>query len=295
MFVVASLALQQVGAAISVLFFSQIGPAGMVTLRLFFAAVILWAVIRPTLRGRTRGDWFTVCAFGVVMAAMNILFYFALERVDLGVTLTLNLLGPLALAVILSPRATTFVWAGLALSGVALLCLRPTSLDALGAILALMSGAAWAAYILLSARTGHRFSGMDGLPFAMGIGALAIAPFGISTEGWALLTPAALAVGAVVALLASALPYALELHALRSLPPSTFSILLSLAPALGAFAGLLIIGQSLSFIDAIAISLVVLASMGVVRTTSRSDSLSVAPGGRRGVSWRRSKGSKNPE
>ncbi len=269
--VVVGLICQELGAAIAVTFFPQAGPIGMVTLRLVFSAVILLLVFRPSFRRRTRADWMTVLAFGLVLAAMNATFYLALERLHLGVTLTIEIIGPLILSVVIARRASAWLWAGLAFAGVALLGLGGgAELDPIGVVFAALAGSAWVAYILLSARTGARFGRLDGLAFAMAIGALAIVPFGATTAGVALLQPHVLLLGLAVAVLSSAVPYGLELLALRRLPASTFSILLSLAPALAAIAGLVILRQALSVTDVIAIGLVVIASMGAVRAAAKA-------------------------
>jgi inner membrane transporter RhtA len=269
--VVLGLVCQEIGAAVAVTFFPVVGPVGMVALRLVFSAVILLVVFRPSTRGRSRADWMTVLAFGLVLATMNVLFYLALERLHLGVTLTLEILGPLVLSVVIARRASAWLWAGLAFTGVAILGLAGASeFDPVGVVLALGAGTAWAGYILLSARTGARFGRLDGLAFAMAIGALVVAPFGVGSAGAVLQQPMVLLMGLAVAVLSSAIPYALELLALRRLPASTFSILLSLAPALAAIAGLVILGQQLSLWDALAIALVVVASMGAVRAATRA-------------------------
>lgn len=267
--VVAGLICQEVGAALAVTLFPQVGAVGMVTLRLGFSAIILMLVFRPSLRGRTRADWLTVVGFGLVLAVMNVLFYLALSRLHLGTTVTIEVLGPIILSVVISRRASAWLWAVLAFGGVALLGRGGfDSLDPLGFLFALGAGAAWVGYILLSARTGRTFARLDGLAIAMTVGALVTLPFGIATTGAPLVLPHVLLFGLAVAVLSSAIPYGLELIALRRLPAATFSILLSLAPALAALAGLLILGQHLELLDAVAIGLVVAASMGAVRAAA---------------------------
>jgi ubiquinol-cytochrome c reductase cytochrome b subunit len=267
--VVGGLVCQEVGAGIAVTLFPQVGPLGMVTLRLVFSALILLLVFRPTLRSRSRGDWLTVLAFGLVLAVMNSLFYLALDRLHLGATVTIEYLGPLVLSVVVARRASAWLWAVLAFAGVALLGRGGfDQLDPLGVALALGAGVAWVGYILLSARTGARFGRLDGLAVAMAVGAIVSLPFGLTSGGAALLNPLVLLIGLGVAVLSSAIPYGLELIALRRLPASTFSILLSLAPALAALAGLVILHQQLAVLDVVAIALVVVASMGAVRSAS---------------------------
>lgn len=268
--VIAGLICQEIGAAIAVTFFPQVGSLGMVSLRLFFSALVLMLIFRPSLRGRSRSDWLTVIGFGLVLATMNVLFYAALNFLHLGTTVTLEVLGPLILSVVISRRASAWLWALLAFAGVALLGRGGfNDLHPLGVALALGAGAMWVGYILLSARTGRHFSRLDGLAIAMSIGAVVTVPFGVLTAGPPLFNPVVLGLGLAVALLSSAIPYGLELLALRRLPASTFSILLSLAPGLAALAGLVILGQQLMWVDAAAIALVVVASMGAVRAAAR--------------------------
>ncbi|GHB14500.1 EamA family transporter [Streptomyces chryseus] len=260
----------QFGSAVAVTIMPSAGAAGVVALRLAAAAVILLAVCRPRVRGYTRADWWTVVAFGLAMAGMNGLFYQSLDRIPLGVAVTLEVLGPLALSVIASRRAMSLVWAALALGGVALLSGGGFDrLDPVGAAYALAAGGCWAAYILFSARTGRRFPQADGLALAMAVAALLSLPFGAVGAGGALLEPRTLALGVAVALMSSVLPYTLELLALRRLPAATFAVLMSLEPAIAAVAGFLVLHQALSTTDALAIALVIGASMGAVRSQAR--------------------------
>ena len=257
----------QFGAALAVNLMPRAGALGVVTLRLLAAAVVLLLVCRPRLRGHSRTDWGTVIAFGVTLGTMNGLFYQAVDRIPLGPAVTLEVLGPLALSVLASRRAVNAVWAGLALAGVFLLGGGDFgALDPLGVAFALAAGAMWAAYIVFSARTGRRFPQADGLALAMAVGALAFLPLGIAESGTELLDPVTVGLGAAVALMSSVLPYTLELLALRTLPASAFAILMSLEPALAALAGFLILDQALSAVQALAIALVIAASMGAVRT-----------------------------
>ncbi|MFF7073529.1 EamA family transporter [Streptomyces pseudovenezuelae] len=257
----------QFGAALAVTLMPRAGALGVVTLRLLVAAVVLLVVCRPRLRGHSRTDWGTVVVFGLTLAAMNGLFYQAVDRISLGAAVTLEFLGPLALSVLASRRAVNTVWAALALAGVFLLGGGDFGdLDPAGVLFALGAGAMWASYIVFSARTGRRFPQADGLALAMAVGALAFLPLGIAESGTRLLDPVTVALGAAVALMSSVLPYTLELLALRNLPASAFAILMSLEPAMAALAGFLILDQALSPLQALAVALVVAASMGAVRT-----------------------------
>lgn len=268
--VIVGLLCQEVGAAIAVTLFPQVGAVGMVTLRLTFSAVVLLLIFRPSLRGRTRRDWVTVIGFGISLAAMNALFYEALARLPLGTTVTIEVLGPLVLSVVISRRASAWLWAVLAFAGVALFGRGGVAdLDPVGVAFALGAGAMWAAYILMSERTGRSFARLDGLAIAMAIGAILVIPFGVVSAGPTLVLPPVLLFGLAVALLSSAIPYALELIALRRLPAATFSILVSGTPALAALAGFVILGQQLEPLDGLAVLLVVIASMGAVRAAAR--------------------------
>ncbi|MEU3688135.1 EamA family transporter [Streptomyces narbonensis] len=261
----------QFGSAVAVLLMPRAGALGVVTLRLVLAAVVLLAVCRPKVRGYSRADWGTIVAFGTAMAGMNILFYQAADRIPLGAAVTLEVLGPLILSVVASRRAANLLWAGLALGGVVLLSGGGFDrLDPAGAAFALAAGAMWAAYIVFSARTGRRFPQADGLALAMAFGAVLSLPLGIAEAGDKLLVPSTVLLGLGVALMSSVLPYTLELLALRRLPAPTFAILMSLEPAIAAAAGFLILSQALSITDALAIALVIGASMGAVRMQARA-------------------------
>ncbi|MGI5376252.1 EamA family transporter [Streptomyces sp. CA-251387] len=257
----------QFGGALAVSLMPRAGALGVVALRLLVAAVVLLLVSRPRLRGHSRTDWGTVIVFGITMAAMNGLFYQSVARIPLGPAVTLEVLGPLALSVLTSRRAINVVWAGLALAGVFLLGGGGFgALDPIGVAFALGAGAMWAAYIIFSARTGRRFPQADGLALAMAVGAVLFLPLGIAEAGMKLADPVTLGLGAAVAILSSVLPYTLELLALRRMPAPTFAILMSLEPAVAATAGFLVLSQALTAVQALAIALVIAASMGAVRT-----------------------------
>lgn len=278
--VVAGLACQEGGAAIAVTLFPQVGPLGMVMLRLVFSAFILLLVARPRLRGHGSAAWRAVVVFGVVLATMNGLFYLALERLPLGVTVTIEVLGPLALSIIASRRRSAWLWAGLAFVGVVALTGGGWDrLDVLGVAFALGAAASWALYILASSRAGAAFPRLDGLAIAMVVGAVLSLPFGLADAGAALLRPEILGLGAAVALLSSTLPYAFELVALRRLPAAAFAILMSLAPAVATLAGWALLGQHLAGLEVLGVALVVVASIGAVRAAGRRARGSAGPVG----------------
>lgn len=269
--VVAGLACQEVGAAIAVLLFPSVGPLGMVMLRLVFSALVLLAIARPALRGHSRSAWTAVALFGLVLATMNGLFYLALERLPLGVTVTIEVLGPLVLSIVAARRASAWLWAVLAFAGVVALGGGGWDrLDPLGVLFALGAAASWAFYILASARVGREFPKLDGLALAMTVGALIALPFGIADAGAALLRWDIIALGAAVAVLSSTIPYAFELIALRRLPAAAFAILMSLAPATASLAGFLFLGQHLTWLEMLGIALVIAASIGAVRSSARA-------------------------
>lgn len=276
----AGLICQEFGASLAVLLFDEVGPLGMVMLRLVFSAIVLLLIARPRLRGHSRRDWGAVVTFGLVLASMNGLFYLALDRLPLGVTVTIEVLGPLTLSIIASRRASSWLWAGLALVGVVALGGGGWDrLDPVGVLFALGAAATWALYILSSARVGAAFPKLDGLALAMTVGALVSLPFGVAQAGTALLLPDLLALGAAVAILSSTLPYAFELIALRRLAASAFAILMSLAPATAALAGFFLLGQHLAWLEVVGIALVIVASIGAVRAAGRHARAAVEPVG----------------
>jgi len=257
----------QTGAAAATTLFDRVGPAGAVLLRTLFAALALAAVWRPSLRGHSRREWRLVAGLGIALAGMNLSFYAGLDRIPLGIAVTFEFVGPLGVAIVGSRRSADLLWAAFAAVGIALLSPGVGgSLDALGVAFALLAGAFWAAYILLTARVGRAFERGDGLALAMAISTLVLIPGGIVGGGADLLAAGVLAVGIAVALLSSAIPYSLELEALRRLPESTFGVLMSLEPAVAALVGLAFLGQSLSARELAAIALVVVASAGALGT-----------------------------
>lgn len=269
--VVIGLLCQEVGASFAVLLFPELGPLGMVMLRLVFSAVLLLLIARPGLRGHSAAGWRAVIGFGVVLASMNGLFYLALERLPLGVTVTIEALGPLVLSIIVSRRASAWVWALLALVGILALGGGGWErLDLVGVAYALGAAVCWALYILASARVGREFPKLDGLALAMTIGAVLALPFGIVGAGDALLRLNLLGLGAAVAVLSSLIPYALELIALRRVPAAAFAILMSASPAMASLVGFLLLGQGLTVLEIVGIALVIVASIGAVRSAGRA-------------------------
>ncbi len=255
----------QVGAAVAKHLFGRIDPTAMVWLRLVTSAVVLMLIARPSLRGRGRLDWVTVVAFGVTLGVMNWSIYQAFARIPLGLAVAIEFAGPLVLAAVLSRRARDLVWVGLAALGVGLLGFEPTDVDPVGVGFALLAGAAWAAYILLTAQTGRRWGGLDGLGVASVIGALLLTPWALPAGGDALIDPTILALGAMVGLLSSVVPYSVEMVALRTIKPDVFSILMSLEPAAAALAGMIVLQEFLTPLQWVAVASVTVASIGATR------------------------------
>ncbi len=254
----------QFGAALAATLFDDLGPAGTSLLRLGFAALVLAIVWRPRPRAHTRADLRLVAAFGLALGAMNLTFYEALDRIPLGVAVTIEFAGPLGVAVFTSRRRLDLVWAALAAAGIVLLA-NPggDGLDPVGLVFVTAAAAFWAAYILLAQRAGQVFAGGRGVAMAMVVAALVPVGPGVVDGGATLLEPRFLAIGLGIALLSSVIPYSLETEALRRLPANAFGVLMSLEPAVAALAGLLVLGQGLGVRDVVAIGLVVMASAGV--------------------------------
>ena len=257
----------QLGSALATTLFDDVGPAGTVLVRTAFAAVVLLAIFRPARASLDRTTVRSIALFGVALAGMNLSFYEALDRLPLGIAVTFEFTGPLAVALLGSRSRTDLVWASLAAAGI--LLFAPdigNGLDPLGVGFALIAAAFWAAYILLSARVGRGPAGLGGLSLAMVVASVILVPVGVHDGGGELLDPTLLLVGLGVALLSSAIPYVAELEALRRLRASTFGVLLSLEPAVAALIGALVLAQGLDAVQLLAILLVVCASAGALRS-----------------------------
>jgi inner membrane transporter RhtA len=254
------------GAAIAKSLFEELGPTGTVFLRFGFAALALLILWRPTLKGYTRRSYLLAALFGLALAAMNMTFYLALDRIPLGVAVTLEFVGPLGVAVAGSRRLLDLLWAALAAAGILLLAplevLGEVDLDPVGVALALLAGCFWASYILLSARTGSAFPGGTGLIIALCVGTVVLAPVGISGGGLALLDPGLLLAGFGVAMLSSAIPFSFELEALRKLPARVFGVLMSLEPAVATLVGFVVLGERLGLRALAAMVMVTVAAAG---------------------------------
>ena len=268
--VIVAIASVQVGSSLAKDLYSAVTPLAVAWLRLAAAAVILGVVARPRLHRRGRREWGVVLAYGAAMAGMNVAFYLAIERIPIGMAVTIEFLGPLGVAVAASRRGRDLLWVALAGAGVALLGFTPAELDWVGVALAAFAGALWAGYILLAGHVGRDWPGVTGVTVATWVGAL-----GLTVPLLALgQAPSASADiwlrGALVGLLASVIPYGLEMVALRRIPRGVFGILMSLEPAAAALAALVILGESLHAVELVAMACVIAASVGATASARRS-------------------------
>lgn len=264
----------QFGAAIATTLFPAIGPAGTTALRLGFAALVLLVIVRPKVRALTREQWLAILAFGVVIGLMNGFFYASLARIPLGTAVAIEFLGPLTVAAVLSTKPTDLLWVALALVGVSLFGLESAlglgELDLLGVLFVLIAAVFWGLYVVTSAKVGQIVPGQTGLALAMAIGALTVLPTGAPGAWQGLISPPLALAALGTAVLASVLPYTLELSALRRLPRHVFGVLLSLEPAIALLAGVLLLSQGLTLLRVLATVLVVVASAGVTLTARRA-------------------------
>jgi inner membrane transporter RhtA len=255
----------QTGAAIATDLFPEVGPAGVVFIRALVSTIFLVAIWRPgvaTVRAAPR----LLFVFGIALGGMNLCLYEAIDRIPLGTAVTLEFVGPLTVALITSRRRIDWIWAGLAAAGILLLTggIGGGDIDPVGVVLALCAGAFWGSYILLGKRMGRAFNGGKGLAVAMAISAILTAPFGIAGGGTSLIEPKVLLIGLIVGVLSSALPFTLELEAMRRMPSSVFGVMMSLEPAVAATVGLVLLGQVMVPLEVLAILLVVVASAGAL-------------------------------
>lgn len=259
----------QMGSAFAKALFPQIDPAGIVLLRVGFAAIALLLMWRPRWTIETQRHWGLLVQFGTALSMMNFSFYLAIERLPIGIAVAIEFLGPLGLAAVKSRRWIDSLWVALAAIGIILLTpWGGFEADPVGILFALIAASCWAAYIVFSAQTGQALPGGQGLAWAMAIGAVILLPIGIAGAGTSLLNPAIIGMGLGVAVLSSVIPYSCELEALRSLPVYVVGILLSLEPVAAAVTGWLVLGEVLTGRAMVAIILVAIAAAGVSRPQS---------------------------
>lgn len=268
-FALGSMSSIQLGAALSNPLFGRLGPAGVVVLRLLFAAAVLCLAVRPPLRGRGAGEWIAPVALGATSGVMTLAFYGAIARVPQGIVAAIEFTGPLTVALAASRRWRDTVWVALAAGGIALLTLgHPIggALDTTGVLLAFAAAAGWGSYIVLTKRVGQTWPGLGGLAISMAIAALVSLPFGLTHFAHRYAELDKDLFGLVLGLLVPLAPYVLEMAALRRLPTRVFGVLMSLEPGIGALLALAILGQSLALGGVAAIALIVSASVGVTLT-----------------------------
>ncbi|MDR6763384.1 inner membrane transporter RhtA [Flavobacterium sp. 2755] len=260
----------QCGAAIAKTLFPAIGAAGTASIRIGVSALILLLAYRPNLKAITPAQWKIVIPYGLSLGAMNLIFYFAIERIPIGLAVTLEFMGPLLVAIIGSKRLIDYCWVLLAAMGIVLIAPWTNDrLDILGVIFALLAGALWAAYIVLGGKISKIMNGGQAVSTGMLFAAILILPFGFLENGLANLTPKLFGMGIALALLSSAIPFTLEMKALGQLPPRTFSILMSLEPAAASICGFIFLQENLSFYEILAVLCVVVASAGSTLTAKK--------------------------
>ena len=270
--VVLGMAATQTGASFAKMLFPVVGAQGATALRLTLAALVLMLVFRPWRHPMGARQWRAVLLYGGSMGAMNLLFYAALASIPLGVAVALEFTGPLAVALAGSRRPLDFFWVLMAVGGLTLLLpLGHFSGDIAigGVLLALGAGVCWAGYIVFGQRAGS--GGGGGHTAALGVATAAVIalPFGIAGAGTALVDPSILPLALGVALLSSAIPYALDMVALPHIPARLFGILMSAQPAFAALSGLLILHERLEWPQLAGIAAIVVASLGATATISR--------------------------
>lgn len=281
--VVIATATVQLGSSFAKDLFGSAPPVAVAWLRLTFTALVLFVALRPRLRGHTWPQWRAVLLYGLVMSLMNFVFYLSIARIPIGMAVTIEFLGPLAVAVIGAKRVRDYLWAVLALAGVALLGFTPGALDPLGVAFAVAAGVCWAGYIVVGPAVGRAWSGVSGVAVAGLVGSALYAvpalltaftgsglgglvggaadarPWAGDAHVWLL--------GLVVALCGSVVPYGLEMVALRTIDRGVFGILMSIEPAMAAFFAFLVLGEALKPIELLAMAFVIIASIGATRSS----------------------------
>jgi len=260
----------QCGAAIAKTLFPAIGAAGTASIRIGVSAIILLLAYRPNLKAITREQWKIVVPYGLCLGAMNLIFYLAIERIPIGLAVTLEFIGPLLVAIIGSKRLIDYCWILLAAAGIVLIA--PWSnerIDPVGVLFALIAGGLWAAYIVLGGKISRIMNDGQAVSTGMLFAAILILPFGFYENGLDNLTPKLFGMGIALALLSSAIPFTLEMKALGQLPPRTFSILMSLEPAAASVCAFIFLQENLSFYEILAVVCVVIASAGSTLTAKK--------------------------
>ncbi len=267
---IGSMASLCIGTSFAKSLFDAVGAQGTTAYRLGFSALLLWCIWRPWRFPLSRKNAIAIASYGLCLGLINFLFYMAIRTVPLGLCIAIEFLGPLSLAIFSSRRKIDFLWIGFVALGLYLLIPKAqqdmSAIDPIGLMFAIGAGFFWALYIIFGQRTRNIHPG-QATSLGITVAALLVLPFGISHSGAALLTPAFMLSGLIVAILSSAVPYSLEMISLRSLPRKTMSILLSLEPAMGALAGLVILHEQLTIEQWLAIAFIVAASVGCATTS----------------------------
>ena len=265
----------QIGSSLAKGLFVATPPQVAAWLRILFAALFLSAVFRPTLRGRSRGQWLSAVGYGAALTGMSAIFYLSIQRIPVGMAVTFEFLGPLTVAAFSSKRRRDLIWVAIAALGVVLLGISPAPLEPVGVVLALLAGACWGAYILLTPTLGARWEGFAGLTVGFWIAAILLLPVTLATAisgeySWAL-DPGVWGMGLALGLLSSAIPFPLEMRALQRMSRATFGVLTSLEPAAAALVAFLLLGEQLGALELTAMALVILASVGSIRSSSNGE------------------------
>jgi inner membrane transporter RhtA len=260
----------QCGAALAKGIFPVLGAVATSSLRIVLSAVILVIFNRPNIRNLTRAQWKAVALYGLTLGAMNIIFYMAIARIPLGLGVALEFIGPLVLALTGSKRIVDFLWVVLAAAGIILI--EPwgnKAVDVIGVLLALLAGVFWAAYILIGGHISQIMDGRKAVTIGMIFASALVLPIAIADGLLSHLRPAMFISGVGLAVLSSAIPFTLEMSALRKIPAKTFSILMSLEPAVAALSGLVFLHEYLSMYEWLAVALIIVASGGATLTKKK--------------------------
>jgi inner membrane transporter RhtA len=262
----------QAGASFSKHLFPVLGPEGVTALRQLYATLLLFAVFRPWKGWPSRKDWGVVMLYGGLLGVMNLTLYLAIARLPLGIGVALEFLGPLTVAILSSRQARDFVWVACAVAGLALLIPwrgHTGALDPVGVMWALVAALCWGLYIIVGQKVSDRVHGGKAVALGMAFSLLLTLPVGVIHSGAALWSPSVLPWAIAVAVLSSAIPYSLEMMALKHIPAKTFGLMMSLEPAAAALMAFVIIGEQLSLTQCAAIALVIIASAGSSLTARR--------------------------
>ena len=272
----------QLGAAVATNLFPVLGSEGTVAIRIIISALLLGLAARGRVRkfvALFTRDWGLLLAYGLCIAGMNFFFYKAISLIPLGAAVAIEFVGPLGVAALASHRPGHFACVALAALGILLLSpLAGIDLDALGMVCALMAGAGWACFVLLSRRVGLRVSGNDGLAIGMAIAAISMIPFAVPVASDLISDPMLLLAGLGVALLSTTLPFTLEFEALKRLSNRAYGIIVSAEPAVAALIGAVLLGERIGLQGMIAVACVVVAAIGITVTDGREPQRSTNSG-----------------